>query len=214
MQPLICHTVEWKHLTYLSAALARKIKESAYTPDVLLAISRGGLVPARTIADFMLKRKLLCIQAEHWDVGVTLPEKVKITSTTANLKSKKVLVIDDVADTGDTLFEVAQHLRKQGASTVKTAVLHYKKTSTFKPDYYAEEMEEWQWIVYPWSIYEDTTNFIKKIIKAKPKKKEEIHHELAQTFKLHLDEKLYNLILHEMEADGMITKKENNIHLS
>ena len=199
-----CYNVSWKTSFYLATNLASSIKKDGYIPDLIIAISRGGLVPARIVADFMLQRELICLRAEHWGVGEKLPERVNITGSTPDLTSKKILVVDDVADSGDTLQEITRHLKEKGASMVKTAVLHYKKTSTCKPDYWAEEMDEWLWIVYPWSIYEDATNFIKKIITTLQIDTEQIQDMLNKNYKLEIDKKLLTTILNEMKSDGMI----------
>jgi len=206
---IVCYNVSWEDSFYLSAGLAVKIKEAKYVPDIIIAISRGGLVPARVIADFMLERKLLCLRAEHWGVG-TKHKKVKITGSTTNLESKKVLVVDDVADSGDTLFEMVKYLKERGAASIVTAALHYKKTSIFKPDFFIEQMDEWQWIVYPWSIYEDTSDFIKKIT-AQPHTAEQIYHQLGASFNLEIERKLFDIILDEMKSDGMIALNKDGL---
>jgi len=121
---IVCYNVSWEDSFYLSAELAVKIKESEYVPDVIIAISRGGLVPARVVADFMLERNLLCLRAEHWGVG-TKHKKVKITGSTTNLESKRVLVVDDVADSGGTLFEMVKYLKERGAASVVTAAIRW-----------------------------------------------------------------------------------------
>jgi len=199
---IVCYNVSWEDSFYLSAELAMKIKEAKYVPDVIIAISRGGLVPARVVADFMLERNLLCLRAEHWGVG-TKHKKVKITGSTTNLESKRVLVVDDVADSGGTLFEMVKYLKERGAASVVTAALHYKKTSIFKPDFFIEQMDEWQWIVYPWSIYEDASEFIKRII-TQPHTAEQIYRQLSTSFNLEIERKLFDIILDEMKSDGMI----------
>lgn len=211
-RPVTCYNTGWEDNFNLAVKLSRKIKESGYSPDLILAISRGGLVPARIIADFLLERNIQCLHARRWGVGEQIGEKVAITGTPADLQSKNVLVVDDVADTGDTLQEITRYLHRQKVRNVKTATLHYKKTSTCKPDYYAAEMEQWQWIVYPWSIYEDATHFIKEIIKARPLNREVLQEELAYTYNLQLNNTLYNLILREMKKDNMITEEDEEIH--
>ncbi|MHC1584273.1 MAG: phosphoribosyltransferase [Methanosarcinales archaeon] len=200
-----CYNVSWERSFHLAASLASSIKRDGYVPDLIIAVSRGGLVPARIVADFMLQRELICLRAEHWGVGEKMPERVKITGSTPELRSKKVLVVDDVADSGDTLREITKYLREEGADLVKTAVLHYKKTSTFKPEYWAEEMDEWLWIVYPWSIYEDTTHFIREIIRERPRvETEQIQDLLNRNYKLEIDKRLLTTILTEMRLNGMI----------
>jgi Predicted phosphoribosyltransferases len=75
---------------------------------------------------------------------------------------KKVLVVDEVADTGATLKLIVDLLNVMGVAEVRTAVLHVKSTSNFTPDYYVERVAEWVWISYPWSRWEDLREFKKR----------------------------------------------------
>jgi hypothetical protein len=64
------------------------------------------------------------------------------------MKGKKVLLIDEVADSGDTLKHAIEHVENLGVEEVRSAVLHYKPTSIVVPDYYM--VETTSWTVYPW----------------------------------------------------------------
>jgi hypothetical protein len=64
----------------------------------------------------------------------------------------KVLVVDDVSDTGSSLRTAMEHVADRGASEVRVATLHVKPWTTFRPDYYAAEVDAW--IVYPWEPVE------------------------------------------------------------
>ena len=65
----------------------------------------------------------------------------------------KLLILDDIADTGDTLVDL-----KQKAPNPKTATLHYKNSSKIKPDYYGEEIDDdFGWVVYPWEREDSET---------------------------------------------------------
>jgi len=70
----------------------------------------------------------------------------------------------DVSDTGDT-FEVAiDHINEcTNPAEIRTAVLHHKIVSKYKPDYCTREVREWHWIAYPWASMEDMTAFIRKM---------------------------------------------------
>lgn len=86
--------------------------------------------------------------------GLNKKSKLKITEKIgASVKGKKILVVDDIVDTGETLVYVIKYLKDKGAKIVKTCVLHYKKKSMYKPSYYGEKTSKW--IVYPWEETED-----------------------------------------------------------
>jgi len=161
-----CIKYDWNKVLQSCKILADKIKKSNFKPDVIVAVARGGWIPARILADYFFVKELYSVKAEHWGIVATKTGKARITQPlTVDLTGKKVLVVDDVADTGETIELVAKHVKERNAKEVRTAVLDFKHTSKFKPDFYANEMESWKWIVYPWSIHEDLRDLINQIIK-------------------------------------------------
>lgn len=191
-----CVKYSWDEVYMLCKELARKIKDSKFKPDVIVAIARGGWIPARILADFLFIKELYSVKAEHWGIVATVTGKARITQPlTVDLKGKKVLIVDDVADTGETIEIVAKHVKEKGAKEVKTAVIDFKHTSKFVPDYYAREMERWAWIVYPWSIYEDVKDLIAKIDEKGDA--DEITKKLEEKFNLKVDRSVVEDVLKE-----------------
>ncbi|WP_457548725.1 phosphoribosyltransferase [Archaeoglobus sp.] len=189
-----CVQYSWDDVYKLCRELARKIKNSGFKPDAIVAVARGGWVPARILADFLLIRELYSVKAEHWGIVATVTCKAKITQPlTVDLTGKSVLVVDDVADTGETVEIVAQHLREKNAKEIRTAVIDFKHTSKFVPDYYAREMSEWVWIVYPWSLYEDVKDLIVKL--EEDGNAEEIAKKLEKKFNLKVDPSVVEEVL-------------------
>ncbi|WP_456327927.1 phosphoribosyltransferase [Archaeoglobus sp.] len=191
-----CVQYSWDDVYKLCKELARKIKNSGFKPDAIVAVARGGWVPARILADFLLIRELYSVKAEHWGIVATVTGKAKITQPlTVDLTGKSVLVVDDVADTGETVEIVAQHVKEKNAKEVRTAVIDFKHTSKFVPDYYAREMEKWAWIVYPWSIYEDVKDLIMKL--GGGGNAEEIAKKLEEKFNLKVDSSVVEDVLRD-----------------
>ncbi len=191
-----CVQYSWDDVYKLCKELARKIKNSGFKPDAIVAVARGGWVPARILADFLLIRELYSVKAEHWGIVATVTGKAKITQPlTVDLTGKSVLVVDDVADTGETVEIVAQHVKEKNAKEVRTAVIDFKHTSKFVPDYYAREMEKWAWIVYPWSIYEDVKDLIMKL--GEGGNAEEIAKKLEEKFNLKVDSSVVEEVLRD-----------------
>ena len=77
-----------------------------------------------------------------------------------SVRGKKVLVVDEVADTGKSLRLVRSHLKEEGATEVKIATIYYKPWSIVVPDYYEKETS--LWIVFPWERKETIRNVIKQ----------------------------------------------------
>ena len=202
-----CYLVSWKEAYRLAKILARKIKSSGFEPDLVIGIARGGLVPARVVCDFLLQKDLAAIKVEHWGIAATLgnarikfPLPIEIDSS-----GKKILVVDDVADTGDTFSVIMDYIKGKAPSEVKTAVLHYKTCSTSVPDYWAERQDEWKWIIYPWAAYEDLTGFIKRVL-TEPMTHEEVRKALKSNFDIKISKKDLMEMLNDMLAAGEIRK--------
>ena len=139
--------LEWSDIEELIAKLAQKTKE--FNPDVLIGISRGGLVPVRLLSDYLNNPNVAIFRIEFYKgIGKTndLP---KITHPlTIDVKNKKVLIVDDVSDSGKSLIVAKEYIEKLGAKEIRIATIHYKPGSSFKPDYFVGETDAW--IIYPW----------------------------------------------------------------
>lgn len=138
----------WKEIERLCKKLSKKIKKE-FSPDVIIGITRGGLVPLRLFSDYLDNHNITTIRIEYYTgIGKTR-KKPKITqSLNVNIKGKKVLLVDDVSDKGQSLKEGVKYLRKFKPSRLKVVTLHYKPGSVYKPDYF--EGKTSAWIVYPW----------------------------------------------------------------
>jgi hypoxanthine phosphoribosyltransferase len=131
--------------------LAQQIADDDYQPDMILAIARGGLFVAGSLGYALSVKNLYVMNLEYYtgidarlDVPVMLPPYLhKIDLTDA-----KILVADDVADTGHTLKAVHEFCQDVVAES-RTAVLYEKSHSLVKCDYVWKRTD--QWINFPWS---------------------------------------------------------------
>jgi len=156
--------IDWREGISLSEKLAFKILDDGYVPDLIIAISRGGLIPARIVSDVLGVDDVVTVGVKYWSAAERRAERPLIYHGVEPgvVRDKRTLVVDEVADTGSTLRAVKTLLEIFGASEVRTAVLHYKSTSSLNPDYYVERLDEWMWISYPWSRREDIREFKKR----------------------------------------------------
>jgi hypoxanthine phosphoribosyltransferase len=160
--------VSWDEIVEWSRGLSETIKKSGWLPDVVVAVSRGGFVPARLICDFLDISDLLSIQSQHWVEAAKAAEKAILKYPYhLDLSDKNVLIVDDIVDTGDTLALAKEFIEKEWKpKSVRTATLQWiSSVAKFKPDYYYIEVKEWTWFQYPWTRLEDVTQFIKRILK-------------------------------------------------
>lgn len=137
----------WGDIERMCLTLADKVKD--YKPDVLVGISRGGLVPVRLLSDVLDNFNIAIMKIEFYkSMGKTERAPVITQPLNVDLKGKKVLIVDDVADTGSSLIAARDHVKNLGADEIRIATLHYKPESKLKPDFFIEETEAW--VVYPW----------------------------------------------------------------
>ncbi len=142
--------LSWQQIEAIVAALAQPLRGQAF--DALLAVTRGGLVPAGLIAYHLGIRNIL-VAAVQFYTGVgrraEMPSFLQFPADPF-LHGKTVLVVDDIWDSGKTISAVKGRVLAAGGTPI-TAVLHYKPNASVfvdTPDHYVEATDAW--IVYPW----------------------------------------------------------------
>jgi hypothetical protein len=141
--------VSWSDLDRLVGALAARLVDAPY--DVMLAITRGGLVPAGMLAYRLGMRDILVAAVAFYDDEGKPGEHPTFFQFPADplLHGRRVLVVDEVWDTGTTIAAVVERVRQAGGIPT-TAVLHYKPERSkvaLAPDHHVVETD--RWVVYP-----------------------------------------------------------------
>lgn len=151
----------WNQIYYMLLNLADKIRRNEFKPDIIVGVSRGGWPPARVLSDLLGNPNVANVRAEFY-VGVaeTKGEPALSQPVSVPVAGKKVLVVDEVVDTGKSLKLVKEHIMAEDATEVKIATVYYKPWSFVKPDYY--EKETCCWIVFPWERKETVRNILRK----------------------------------------------------
>ncbi len=143
----------WDQVYDMVIQLAKEVKASSFKPEVIVGVSRGGWPPARIMSDLLENDNLANMKVVFYkDIGVRNRKPVITQPVTSAVKGKKVLVVDDVSDSGHSLRVVSSHLREKGARGVKFCTLYLKPQSVFVPDYYARQTRKW--IIFPWERLE------------------------------------------------------------
>ena len=107
-----CELVTWQESYEMARALAMMVKEDCFGADIVIAIGRGGYVPARVVCDFLLQDMLTSFKMEHWGSAAKEKPEVRVRFPLAvEIRDQKVLVVDDVTDTGGTLQHAIEYLR-------------------------------------------------------------------------------------------------------
>ena len=141
--------VSWEELDRLVGVLADRLTGQAF--DVMLAITRGGMVPAGMLAYRLRLRDILVAAVEYYDdTGQPGPSPTFFQfPADPLLRGRRVLIVDEVWDSGTTIHAVTERVRQAGGQPF-TAVLHYKPEHSVvpsRPDVHAVETASW--VVYP-----------------------------------------------------------------
>lgn len=195
-----CDMPSWRRVVRDSKTLSNLIKNSGYDPNIVVAICRGGLVPARLVCDFLHIKDLTTIKVEHWGMVATPNEKAVIKFPLyVDIKDKRVLLVDDITDTGDTLRVSLEHLKKFEPKEIRTAVLIHKIISGFLPDYYVRKITQWRWVIFPWHIWEDLTVLIRNMKAIGICCEEDIRRELKSKYNIEVQSEIIKEILSEIK---------------
>ena len=137
--------------------LSLELKEKNYTPDVIIGVGRGGLIPATLLAYKLNVKSIFNYTLQSY----TDENKQGLDLTTLQLpgeeirrfKDKNILVVDDLSDTGDTLVHIKENLKKlYDLDNIKFATLCIKEHTNFVPDFYVQKYPTETWLTFPWEV--------------------------------------------------------------
>lgn len=156
-----CELVDWPRVVALSRNLARQIRTADVKVEMIVAIGRGGYMPARLLSDLLGVFNLASFKIEHYKGAHKSKKALVKYPLNAPVDNQIILLVDDVSDSGDTFKVALEHIQSLGnPKSTHTAVLHHKLVSRFTPDFYAEKIAQWRWLIYPWAVTEDLASFI------------------------------------------------------
>jgi uncharacterized protein len=143
--------LSWPEFGVAARELAQQVVDSGYEPDVILAIARGGLIPAGAVAYALDLHNVATVNVEFYtgveqrmELPIMLPPVLDVT----DIAGATLLVVDDVADTGKTL-ELVRRFAAEHVSAVRAAVIYEKPQSVVKCDYVWRRTQKW--VDFPWS---------------------------------------------------------------
>ena len=136
----------WDVFGELCRALAVKVAQSGYQPDLVVGIAKAGVIPGAVIAS-MLGCDFYSMKISRDSGGKVRSRPKIIQSAPREAAGKNVLIVDELSTSGDTLRMATNSLRQVGPTEIRSAV-NFVKLGGFRPDYYALEMAGT--IVFPW----------------------------------------------------------------
>ena len=207
-----CKLLSWEDIHDKSKSLAGMIKKSGFQPDIIIGLARGGWVPARNLCDFLGIKDLISIKMEHWGDTATMDGTAKMKyPVNVDLSGKSVLIVDDCADSGESLHVAKEFVKTLKPRSVKTATLQsFESTPDNRlPDFCTERIP-WSWQVYPWNYTEDMISLICKMVD----KYEKMHHTeikpgMDAHFDINIDDDTLQDILEEAERRNKLKKHDD-----
>jgi hypoxanthine phosphoribosyltransferase len=131
--------------------IAKQLRGEAF--DWYVAIARGGLVPACLLAEITGCTKIDTLCMSSYGADNKQGKIIHHGKVPTHLKGQRVLIIDDLVDTGKTMQLAVQWVQTV-TSYVRTAAVYKKEKSLFTPHHYIEERPSSEWIVFPWEKYQ------------------------------------------------------------
>ena len=143
--------LDWHEFGQASRELAVQVQQSGFVPDMVVAIARGGLLLAGAVAYALDVKSCGAINVEFYTgVDLRLDEPVLLSPMldTPSVAGQRVLLVDDVSDSGRTLAMVLELLLSAQAD-VRSLCLYSKPETLLEPDYVWRKTSKW--IAFPWS---------------------------------------------------------------
>src|SRR5579885_2645260 len=143
--------MSWDDLGGGARDLAEQVHRDGYRPDIVLGISRGGLLVAGAVAYALGVKNTFTMNVEFYtgiDERLPVPMLLPPVPDLVDLQDQRVLVADDVADTGATLALVKEFLDGR-VREARVAVLYEKPRTSVRAEYVWKRTD--RWIDFPWS---------------------------------------------------------------
>ena len=165
-------SVSWKEYHALTQKLAAAILSQGPPYDEIVAIARGGLTLGHLLSDY-LRIPISSITIQSYS-DIQQQGQVVITAGLSKIiKDKRILLVDDIADSGKTLDRATSYLSEFHPKSITRLTMFFKSRSSVMPEYFAKKTDKW--ILLPFEVTEWIYTFTKKM-QGEGKSKAEIQH--------------------------------------
>ncbi len=158
-KPVTYIPITWQQFAKDAVCLAKKIQNEYGRVDEIVAISRGGIVLGRILSD-ILEANISFITMLSYE-GLKQTKRVQITrETPRKFNNEKILLVDELADSGKTFITAVNYLKKLPVKTIITASLYIKPKTKYVPHVYIKRLDGW--IILPYELKETKAAFIEQ----------------------------------------------------
>ena len=122
--------------------MAKQIKDE-FDPEVILAVARGGLTLGHSLAVALENRNLFTLNSIHYEDTNKL-DTIQIFNVPDLSKYTKILLVDDIIDSGESMVEIKRELLKRYPNLdIKIATVFYKEKALLLPEFKVKEAHDW-----------------------------------------------------------------------
>lgn len=130
--------------------MAKQIKDE-FDPEVILAVARGGLTLGHSLAVALENRNLFTLNSIHYENTNKL-DTIQIFNVPDLSKYTKILLVDDIIDSGESMVEIKRELLKRYPNLdIKIATVFYKEKALLLPEFKVKEAHDW--VEFFWDIH-------------------------------------------------------------
>jgi hypothetical protein len=152
----------WDDIVEDCIKLAEEIRNRGVKFDMIVGIARGGWVPSRILSDILDNDEIYTVRVKFYRaIGETAEKPLILHPTQFDVSGRRILLVDDIADTGKSLLAAIEHLKERGAGELFVVTLVKKPQSKFNPDIFVEETRKW--VIFPWEVYETIRDIKSKV---------------------------------------------------
>lgn len=141
--------IDWIDIENAINIIVSRIEEDRWRPSVIIGVLRGGVIPARLLADRLGIEEMAVIEIKLYkSIGIARDKPYIRHPLLLPVLDRDVLIVDDISDSGLTLQTAATHVSLYNPRSLRTATLFVKPWTKIVPDYYAFVTDKW--VVFPW----------------------------------------------------------------
>lgn len=141
----------WNDVEMYIKNLSKQIGKT-YECDVIIAVGRGAFVPSAMLAEILDVKNVIGVPTVHYRNDRTPMDFVNIAPIDLPIEEKRILLFDDILDTGMTMYEFKKYALKYKPLEVRTGVISLRsdKQQPEMPNYFAVKVKEW--VIFPWEL--------------------------------------------------------------
>ncbi len=204
-----CALVSWGDVEGWVDSVIHQIEEDGFEPDVVIGMSRGGIVPSRLICDHLTIKNLFTVKTEHWGLTATPDGKARLAQTlNTDVRKRNVLIVDDITDTGQSLILARDHVASLKPGTLRSATLLHITHSLIAPDYFAKKVDkgQWTWFIFPWNVREDLRSIVPQALE-EPEDVDTLRRALGERYNIRPEEHMVRETIDRLLKAGTIVKR-------